>query len=120
MTQVDFSKGNYTAETVCGALFRTDFELIGESAGGRETWWHRGPVGRNVKIGVIRPADKNELMVVVFFVAEHPLIKERAVARKEFAIDLACNNEQLAEAAQMVVEQCLLIYRQVISEQPVA
>lgn len=118
MVHIDYAKGNAAAEAVCSALFQTAFELIGESAGGRETWWFRGSANGNVKVAVIRPVERNELMTVIFFAAVHPLMG-RSLARKEFTIILDSSNEDLAPAVEKVVQECLLVYRNVLAGIPV-
>lgn len=108
------------AEAICSALFRTGFEAIGETEGGRVSWFHRGTKPKDVRVRVERSplADITRVFVEWRNLANGTRLKGEQ--KFEVYAGPTTTREAVVQATQDVVIKVLEIFRDVLAEEGVA
>lgn len=109
-----------TAEAICSALFQTHFEPLGETEGGRVSWFHRGERPKDVRVRVERSPFEAEVKVVVEwrnFAAGARLKGEQTL---HVPTGPLTPRSAIEQASSDAVVRVLEVYRDVISESGVA
>jgi hypothetical protein len=106
-----------TAEAICGALHRTDFEFTGEQTLPRNrlaTYWRRGHAPQAVAVEVQRDDP-----FVRCYVTWHNIADPPRIVRAQIELKVDCSPDRarakLEESTRGVVEKVLEVYRDVLS-----
>lgn len=105
-----------TAEAICSALHKNDFEFIGEPAGPRlHTWWRRGEYPEDVRVVVHREYEDDQVRVSIEW---HNASMPPTIRKGSMEVRISCNATMLRAHRENAVEACLLrilsIYRDVL------
>ncbi len=107
-------KINEAAEAICSALYRTGiFEHLGDTDGGRTTWFTAGTKPKNIRVRV----ERSELYPMVFIISEFPNLSERGKVHRGTImaqVDCTFNDQEVLEATQSAVLACLELYKDVL------
>lgn len=109
----DVSKVAETAEAICGALYRLDFQVLGETDNGASTWFTRGTKPQIMRVEVAR----SRLAAYVMVNVEHPNVSGPTFMRVRQAIQINCGGarERLIEATEAAVLRVLELYRDLLA-----
>ena len=101
------------AEAVCSALWRTDWQFLGESAGGRKTFFERGDVGAHegVQVVIERRTSDGGLVVNAFWWSRG--VQPHKRMRRYWVIS---TTKPLDAQAEYVVTKLLELYRDVVAQ----
>ncbi|SRR6266550_1186938 len=106
------------AEMICGNLYKTNFQFLGETDNGASTWWTRGVAPKIVRVEVQR----STLAPVVLINLEFPNISVPGqVFRARKTLQVHCadggvfyNDTQLMEASAHTIKRILETFRDVL------
>ena len=112
------------AEAICSALYQLPFsEFLGEADhdGARRMWFHLGEKPKDMRVTVIRPDQKEEVLVKAewrnyFADGREPLRGEQTFSISTYAT----TKDMLAPATTEAVVKVLELYRDVLAEEGVA
>lgn len=109
---------NTIAEAISSALYRVDFEHLGDSDGGRTDWFTRGRAPKIMRVGVERAT----LYPMVFLTLEWPVVSRGRVqvGTQQLQVDTTGTDEQVFASITAAVERCLLVFRDVLEGKGVA
>lgn len=103
-----------TAEAVCGALHRYDFQHIGDR--GASTWFFRGEYPKRIRVEVVR----SDLAPYVLVNIEWYNLHRKQRGRVTLQVDTQGAAADVFRATERAVLKCLEIYRDVLAEEGLA
>lgn len=108
------------AEAICSALYQMEFEVLGETEGGRVTWFHRGTKPKDIRVRVERSLLADEVKVVVEFknLSNNTILK----GEQYCTISAGPNDDprSIPESVEKAVIFVLEIFKDVLSGEGVA
>lgn len=108
------SRQQKTAEAINGALYRTEFEHLGQQDSGRSDWWTRGRFPQDVRIEVTR----SQLAPFVILNIEWRVLGGQTRVKGRQNIQIKCGDDAsvpaVEEACERAVLRCLQIYKDVL------
>lgn len=108
------------AEAICSALYNTGFEALGETEGGRVTWFHRGTHPKDVRVRVERSVLADFVYVVVEFRNLSNGARLKGEQKFEVYAGPTADRFGIADATQKAVIGVLEVFRDVLAESGVA
>lgn len=106
------------AEAICGALYRVDFEHLGDTDEGRTTWFTRGTKPKSVRIRVERARLYPMVFVHIEFLNQS--VKPARVGNIQMQVDCTGNDHDIEEATTQAVVRCLEVFKDVLEGKGVA
>jgi hypothetical protein len=109
------------AEAICGALYNTEWELMGESDGGASTWFIRGAKPKQVRVEVQRSRLADYVIVnVEWFNLSLPGKTIRGKETLQIPCTPAESDFSVRQATELAVVRCLEILKDVVAGTGVA
>lgn len=108
-----------TAEAVCSALWRLDWQVLGNSDGGRSTWLLRGVKPKQVRIEVARLLNERTVRVVVEW-HNHSFAPQLVRGQLVLDIDTRSTDDGVRAQTEAAVLRCLEVFRDVLEEKGLA
>jgi len=107
------------AEAICGALYRFEFTYLGDTEGGKITWFTRGDKPKIIRVRVQR----SEIAPVVLVGVDFPNVSipgEVKVGQITMQVDTRGTEPEVVHACENAVRRILEIFRDVLEGTGVA